>query len=426
VVESAAAARHNLRAHTMTQTNPPGVRIVRYVTAALPVALTLLAACQRPVENIAPQTPDAPKDYSRQLPPGDTALRKVPPERYPQFGPAYAHQIGLRDAVTHSLLYLARPSSRGHYPVGPFTHERVVRTLEHFLAVIDDAQSPAELEWAIRRDFDVYESVGCDGQGTVYFTGYYCPIFEGRAERQGEFRYPLYGLPPDLVKDEAGRTLGARLPDGRVDPAYPTRQQIEQQRLLDGHEIAWVRSPIEAYIIHVQGSARLRRADGSIFEIGYAGNNGRPYTSITAAMVEDGVIGRDEISLQTIRDYFRQNPTRFYPYAWRNDRFVFFQKTAGGPYGSLNVPVTPLRTIATDKSIFPRGGLTFIVTDLPSNYAGQIASMRHADFALDQDTGGAIRAAGRCDIFVGIGPEAEALAGRAGAEGRLYYLLVKE
>ena len=112
-------------------------------------------------------------------------------------------------------------------------------------------------------------------------------------------------------------------------------------------------------------------------------------------------------------------------YVQANPRYVFFQSSEGTPRGSLNEPVTPWRTIATDKSIFPRASLTFLSTTLPSIQAGQITMGPYGGFALDQDTGGAIRAPGRCDVYMGEGDEAGQLAGQTYQEGRLYYLFIR-
>ncbi|MEN6334259.1 MAG: 3D domain-containing protein, partial [Phycisphaerales bacterium] len=106
-------------------------------------------------------------------------------------------------------------------------------------------------------------------------------------------------------------------------------------------------------------------------------------------------------------------------------RFVFFQSSEGTPRGSLNEPVTPWRTIATDKSIFPRGCLAFLATTLPQVQDGQMSVRTFTGFALDQDTGGAIRAPGRCDIYMGEGDEVGQLAGQTYQEGRLYYIFAK-
>jgi membrane-bound lytic murein transglycosylase A len=162
-----------------------------------------------------------------------------------------------------------------------------------------------------------------------------------------------------------------------------------------------------------------------LYEIGYAGNNGHPYTPIAEAMIQDGVIGRNQLSLATLIRTFRARPELIDRYCWQNDRFIFFKPAPGGPFGSINVPVTPYRSIATDKGVFPRACLAFADTRLPADFSGQIRNIRFASFVIDQDTGGAIRAAGRCDVYLGVGPAAETLAGRTGAEGALYYLFVR-
>jgi membrane-bound lytic murein transglycosylase A len=365
-------------------------------------------------------------DYARPLGPGELALRRISPEEYPDFSRGFDRRDDLIRAVEYSLQYLAKPSSRRYFPYGEITHEQAVASLREFLRVLRAARDAADFDRLIRERFDVYRSVGFDGRGTVYYTGYYTPIFDGRKTRDGRFRFPLYRLPPDLLKDDEGQCLGRKLPDGRTVPRYLTRREIEEHGVLRGHELAWLKDPFEAYVITVQGSARLRLADGSLWELGYAGNNGHDYTPVSAAMISDGAIQADELSLQTLLRYFREHPADVPRYTWRNDRYVFFKEARGGPFGSINVPVTPYRSIATDKQVFPRACLAFLDTTVPIiDPDNQVRSKPYAAFALDQDTGGAIRAAGRCDIFMGIGPSAEAIAGRTGAEGMLYYIFLK-
>jgi membrane-bound lytic murein transglycosylase A len=389
----------------------------------LGVAVAWAAGCQKPEEAVEQFEPE--KDYSHPLPPGAVALRKLASEAdYPDFSRAFYGRAGLEEAIHHSLAYLAKPSSQKYFPYGDIPHARAVASLQDFLEVLHEAKTPAELNDIIRDRFEVYQSVGCDDHGTVYYTGYYCPIFEGRRERDARFRYPLYGLPPDLVKDEEGRTLGRRGPDDSLEP-YDTRREIEESGRLGGLEIAWLADPFEAYVVTVQGSAKLRLADGSLYELGYAGNNGHVYTSVGQALVADGLIPSDELSLQAMIRYFHDHPDQVRPYCWRNDRYVFFREAPGGPFGSINVPVTPFRTIATDKEVFPRACLAFVDTHLPTRIDGQVQSAPFRGFMLDQDTGGAIRAAGRCDVFMGVGPDAEDLAGRTGHEGALYYIFVR-
>lgn len=389
--------------------------------------LVLILGCNVPVEpSYEPQKAPPAKDYGRPLAPGQMALRKLDPSEYPDFSPGYAYRPGLREAIQHSLAYMAKPSSQRYYPYLDISHARAVASLKRFDRLLDEVKSGEELDAAIKREFEVYGSVGWDGNGEVFFTGYYCPIFEGRKQRDAQFRYPLYKMPPDLEKDAEGRILGQRQPDGSILPQYPTRREIEEGRLLDGHEIAWVRTPFEAYVITVQGSAKLRLEDGSLYELGYAANNGHEYTSIGRKMIADGVLKPEELSLQKMIAFFNENPGQVYKYTWQNARYVFFREAPGGPFGSLNTPVTPLYTIATDKEVFPRASVAFMTNRLPRVSEGTVEQAPYAGFALDQDTGGAIRAAGRCDVYMGVGPRAEAVAGWTGAEGRLYYIFVRE
>ena len=372
----------------------------------------------------------AEKDYAAALPPGAIALRRITdPSRIPDFGPAYAMKIGLDSAVERSLSYLSKPSSETFFPYGPageITHARLVRSLEVFRDTLAQANGPATLDALIRERFEVWESVGCDGRGTVLYTGYYCPIFDARLTPDAEFRYPLYGLPDDLVKDAEGNCLGRRMPDGSVKPTYYDRRQIVSSAALAGQEICYLRDPFEAYIVTVQGSAKLRLADGRYFEIGYVANNGHEYVSVGRLLVEDGKIPRGKLSLGRMIEFFKGFPNEIRFYTNRNPRYVFFDQRSGGPFGSLNEPVTPYRTIATDKQVYPRAAVAFLQTRLPGYEGGRIVERGYHAFALDQDTGGAIRAPGRCDVFMGTGDRVAELAGRTLAEGKLYYIFVKQ
>ncbi|MHC4687788.1 MAG: MltA domain-containing protein, partial [Planctomycetota bacterium] len=297
-------------------------------------------------------------------------------------------------------------------------------SLEVFSGLLDSALTGTDLDVAIKYRFDVYMSVGCDNQGTVLFTGYYTPILEGSFEASKRFRYPLFEQPADLVKGPNGEILGRRGADGRITP-YPPRAVVEDTMLLRGKEIVWLSDPFEAYIAHVQGSAKIRLPNGELTTLGYAANNGHEYKSIVKALVNDGKISNSQISLASMVAYFKNHADQVARYTRINPRFVFFRKEQGEPRGSLNEHVTPMRTIATDKSIFPRGSLAFISTTMPQAKGSQVVLQPYSGFVLDQDTGGAIRAPGRCDVYMGQGGIAGKLAGRTYQEGKLYYLLLK-
>ena len=128
---------------------------------------------------------------------------------------------------------------------------------------------------------------------------------------------------------------------------------------------------------------------------------------------------------QRMIKYFKEHADLVSAYTQRNPRYIFFRKQQGPPHGSINEPVIAMRTIATDKSIYPRACLAFISTTLPRLINGKIFHDPYSGFALDQDTGGAIQAAGRCDVYMGQGEVAGKLAGQIYREGRLYYLFLK-
>jgi membrane-bound lytic murein transglycosylase A len=395
----------------------PAMKKTITITLFFAVVLLVFTACQKrgavSVDIVEIKGPE--KDYTRPLPPGELALRKITdPAQIPDYTTACRDLDGLARAIDNSLNYMAKPSSKRFYPYGEISHELGVRTLQALKKLVTSGKSPAELCRILREEFDTYISVGCDGAGTVLFTGYYTPIFEGALQRTERFRYPLYKTPADLVKDENGVVLGRKVSGGGIVP-YPSRKEIETSRMLDGLEIIWLADEFEVYVVQVQGSAKIRTPDGQIQTIHYDAHNGHDYQSIVPRMVADGRISSKNISLKTMIEYFRAHPDQVSFYVNHNPRFVFFKRGTGEPRGSINEPVTPLRTIATDKAIYPRAMFSFAAVDLK----------KPVGFALDQDTGGAIRAAGRCDVYKGVGNEAGELAGQTYREGRLYYLFLK-
>jgi membrane-bound lytic murein transglycosylase A len=325
-------------------------------------------------------------------------------------------------AIDRSLAYLrtaAAAAAYQRYPISAFTRDRVRRSLQRFRQLILTVDSPEALQAAVQREFDFYQSNGSDGAGTVSFTGYFEPTYVASRVPTAEFRYPLYRLPSGL---------------GRWAQPQPTRIELEgtdglqgAKGRLRGLELVWLRDRLEAYLIQVQGSARLRLTDGSTMTVRVAGHTDYPYVSIGRELVNAGKFRLEDLSLPVVIDYFRQHPAELNVYLPRNNRFVFFEETRGAPAtGSLGVPVTPERSIATDKSLMPPGALALIETQLPLPHLdGQLTTQIASRYVLDQDTGGAIRGAGRVDIFMGSGQQAGDRAGLINTPGHLYYLLLK-
>ncbi|PSB08296.1 murein transglycosylase [filamentous cyanobacterium CCP1] len=340
-----------------------------------------------------------------------------------QLWEANGDRAALLTAIEHSLAYLQTAEAAAayeQYPVSGITRGRVRRSLERFRQLLVDCRSAAELRTAVLQEFELYQSVGSDGQGTVDFTGYFEPVYQASRTPTAEYRYPLYRIPPDLEQ-------WAR--------PHPSRRQLEgedglrgTQGRLQGLELVWLRDRLEAYLVQVQGSARLQLTDGSMMSIGYAGRTDYPYVSIGRELVNDGKFREEELTLPMVIEYFQANPAALNTYLPRNDRFVFFRETTGTPAtGSLSVPVTAERSIATDKTLLPPGALALIHTQIPyPDASGTLIPRLVSRYVLDQDTGGAIRGAGRVDIFMGTGELAGDRAGLINTPGELYYLLLKE
>ena len=239
-----------------------------------------------------------------------------------------------------------------------------------------------------------YQSTGSDNRGTVFFTGYYTPQFAASRVPNSVYRYPLYRGPPTsptgLQPIVPGSTEGY---DGLQAANGPLR----------GMELVWLSDRLEAFWVHIQGSAQLQLTDGSIMSVGYGGATNYPYTSIGRLLANDGKLKLDGQTIPVLTDFFRRNPGELNNYLPQNNRFIFFAETkSGGPMGSLQVPVTAERLIATDKSLMPPGALALVHTKLPyHNPVGQIEQRLVSRYVLDQDAGSAIKGPGRADYFVG-------------------------
>jgi len=393
----------------------------RRATRRFALLLLLLASLAPAGCRSAPGGPE----YARPLAPGASALEKVrDPAAWPDLEAVYAgRDADLRAALERSLAWFETPSSRRFYPMEGVSHARARASVAALAALLENAPDAASFEHRVRRQFDLYRSVGWDGAGAVLFTGYYAPVFSASPVRTERFRYPVYARPEDLVSDpETGEVKGRRV--GRVVVDYPTRRRLVASGMLEGLALYWFERRLDAYRVEVNGSARLQLPDGETVHIGYAGSNGHPYTSIGRRLVARGAIPAGGLTMQAIEAWAERHPGQLERLILENDRFVFFREYEGErwPAGSLGIPVTPWRTVATDKSIFPRGGAVIAETRVPDPAGGTRPATL---LMLDQDTGGAIRAAGRADLYIGVGAQAGALAGRQHAEGRLFYLWLK-
>ncbi|MEI6330135.1 MAG: MltA domain-containing protein [Pseudanabaena sp. ELA645] len=320
----------------------------------------------------------------------------------------------LLKAIDNSIQYIQTPTAERRYPVAGISRDLMERSLVRFRRLVQVSRTAKDLQQAVNREFDLYQSVGRDGNGAVQFTGYYEAVYKASRTRTKEFQYPLYRLPADF--------------DEWRSP-HPTRAMLEGSQQMSGLEIVWLSDRFQAFLVHIQGSARFELPDGKILTVGYAGKTDQPYRSVGAELVRDGKMRLEDVTLQTMIEYFQKNPQDLVTYLNRNPSFVFFRETNGNPAtGSLGLPVSAERSIATDKKILPSGGIALIRTEIPfeNPETGKLELRPIQRFVLDQDTGGAIRGAGRVDIFMGTGDRAKQRAGLIKGDGELYYLVLKK
>lgn len=263
------------------------------------------------------------------------------------------------------------------------------------------------------------------------FTGYYEPTLNGSRRRHGAYQVPLYARPPELVEvdlgefrdDLAGRRIAGRIEQGRLVP-FADRDTIVSGALAGrGLEVLWVDDPVDAFFLEIQGSGRVRLENGEELRIGYASQNGHPYYAIGRDLVARGALFRDEVSLQTIRDWLAANPSEAAEVMGTNPSYVFFRVLGReGPYGAQGVVLTPGRSLAVDRAFHALGVPMWLAATRPAaEPGGSDVPLRRLMIA--QDTGGAIRGPVRGDVFWGPGEEAEEIAGRMKNDGKLWVLL---
>ncbi len=345
----------------------------------------------------------------------------------------------LHRAIDRSLEFLAKlPPDRSLGELArKFTAQEIRESLLSFAELFDFLDRPGELLKKIRDRFDLYAPMGETGVADVLFTGYYAPVIEGRLSQSGEFRLPIYGKPKDLIEAETVTLRPQRLVEklvGRLDGEqfvrYFSRQEIDGSGSLKGkgHEIAWVKDPIDLFFLHIQGSGLLRLEDGRLLHLNYQASNGRPYRSIGRLLIDSGKIPSEELSMQRLRRYLTDHPGERDALFAQNESYVFFRFVNNGPLGSLEVPLTPGRSIATDALLYPKAALAFVlaykpIVDPDGNLVGWEPFSR---FVVNQDTGGAIRGPQRVDLYFGSGEQAAQSAGYMRSFGRLYFLIKKK
>ncbi|MFZ8943278.1 MAG: murein transglycosylase A [Methylophilaceae bacterium] len=279
-------------------------------------------------------------------------------------------------------------------------------------------------------NFNLYQAKQSDDSTEGLVTGYYQPVLEGSRVKTKKFRIPLYAPPSDLITVDLSEVypdlrymrLRGRVEGDKLVP-YLTREEIAKQGYpLQGNELLWVKDPVEAFFLEIQGSGVIAFEDGERIQVGYANQNGHPYRSMGRALIQEGELSRHKVSMQSIKAWAKKNPKKLQKFLNANPSVVFFRELEPGlpgPIGALGIPITAERSVAVDRKYIPLGAPIFLSTTWPNS------SKPLNQLMMAQDTGGAIGGGVRVDFYWGQGDKAGQLAGRMKQDGKVWVLLPK-
>jgi membrane-bound lytic murein transglycosylase A len=292
------------------------------------------------------------------------------------------------------------------------------------------ATVPPGDEAAARRFFETtftaYALVSSESGDTGTITGYYEPIIRGSRMPSALNRFPIYGVPDDLLvvdlaavaPDTRNVRLRGRLDGRRVVPYYSRAEIDSRPETLRAPVIGWAADPVELFFMQIQGSGQLELENGERVRLAYGDQNGHPYRSLGRHLVERGEMTLDQASMQNIKAWAAANPQKLQDALEVNPSYVFFRETADprGPIGALGVALVPEYSIAVDRRFIPLGAPLFLATTYPLSVDPLMRVV------AAHDTGGAIRGVVRADFFWGTGEAAGTLAGRMRQPGKMWLL----
>jgi membrane-bound lytic murein transglycosylase A len=267
------------------------------------------------------------------------------------------------------------------------------------------------------QEFKAYR-IAAAGQSEGFFTGYYEPEIMGSRKRTDEYSVPIYTAPPGTIKAKQGKVF-----------QHLDRTKIEEGALAGkGLEICWVKNPVDAFFAQIQGSTRVRLDDGKTMRLNYIASNGHPYTPVGRFLIDRGIVAKEDMSMDRIRDWMEANPEEGRDLRRKNRSFVFFQEQALAEHeeciGAQGVPLTPMRSVAVDRSLHVYGTPVWIDAELPIASEKPETPLRRLMVA--QDTGSAIIGPARADIYFGYGNDVGSIAGRVKQFGRFVMLVPRD
>ncbi|MCX5783883.1 MAG: MltA domain-containing protein [Elusimicrobia bacterium] len=369
-------------------------------------------------------------------------FKAVPAAKYPEF--EYSQDPKILQAASENLAYFEGLENK---EIEYYFGDRKVTTpllipTKAFIEAYKQAGSAKKLNEFIKKHFDLYQSVGNDGKGAVFYTSYYEPVTEASPVQTDEYKYPLYKRPPDLVKVDLGQfgdkwkneKVWGRVQDGQLIP-YFTREEIDWGKALEGKnlELAWFKARLQVFNIQMQGSSFIEFTNGKKMRLGSNGTNGYPFGGgYTENLIKLKLIANGNNLMARANEYIRNHPEMERKVLSQNKRYMFFKarnaNASKGPTGAMGVSITGGRTIAVDTSVIPFGTIAFGYAPLAEfdNEGKFLGAPLHKKFLFCQDTGADIKGAARVDFFIGSGSGAEKITKSTAGNGKLYFLLVKD
>lgn len=295
------------------------------------------------------------------------------------------------------------------------------KTKDIYDSLCEEAKITTNAKKFLKQNFQT-QKLTSDTKGLL--TGYYEASLRGSITKKEPYIYPIYEVPKDLVVVELseqypqlkGMKLRGRVVDGKLIPYYE-RAELDKN-ILDANVICYVDSKVDLFFLQVQGSGRVQLDNGETLHVGYANQNGHPYTSIGKYLVNISEISKENISLQSIKKYFDNNPDKIDEVLNQNKSVIFFQKKDHAASGSLGLELTPKRSIAVDTRYVQLGSMLYLKAKTGHKTIQKIV--------MAQDTGGAIKGEVRADMFLGYGDEAMNEAGELKADLELWLMLPKD
>lgn len=347
--------------------------------------------------------------------------------------------FSLHQALQKNLEYFQKVKEDKIFSYGSLTYTKQEMIASTLLCqkIFQEASNTKEIKKQLKKKFLWFQSPGREVDGKVLFTGYFEPIFSGSTTSSDFYNIPLYPIPDDLQvldlgafrKNLENHTIVYRLDETQDITPYYTREQI-MNGVLEKQEtpLAWLSDITDLFFLQVQGSGLLQNPKGEFIRVGYAGANGRAYSSVGKILIKKELVPASQMSMLAIRNYLDENPSEKIDLLNLNESYVFFRllDIAEGPYGSLEVALTPQASLAVDYRLFPAGALAYINTSAPDCEKDCQKHKPLQKFVTIQDTGGAIRGFGRADFFWGKGENASQSAGFMQHLGSLYVLVAKK